>query len=228
MRALHFMKIDYTLTRKQLYSVLLFFILALVMSKTMSKGAMSVLMGCSYMLFVGSVFVTMPFACCVGKSKEFLFLLPATVRDRVTGRFLYGLSFMALLGVFCGVIVGVHMIMGVEAPLWMFAVAFCEFAVVIVIMALEFLFFYLFGEGKENWQHLNNIVRVVPGMALFFASSSLIGKVQDGAVSDIGVELEDMAGKLMQAGVLAIAAALLLTAAAAAVCVKAIEKRDYA
>ena len=35
------------------------------------------------------------------------------------------------------------------------------------MMALEFLFFYLFGEGKENWQHLSNIVRVAPGMADF-------------------------------------------------------------
>ena len=227
MKALHFMKIDYILTRKQFYSVLVFFLVALVMSKSMGEG-MSVLVACSYMLFVASIFATMPFAYCVGKSKSFLFLLPATVKDRVAGRFLYGLSFVALQGVLCGVIVGVYMIMGVEVPLWMFAAAFCEFAVVIVIMALEFLFFYLFGEGKENWQHLSNIVRVAPGMALFFATSYLIDGVQDAAASDMGVGLEGMAEKLMLVGVLSIVVALFLTAAAAAVCVKAIEKRDYA
>lgn len=228
MKALHFMKIDYILTRKQLYSVLVFFLLALVMSKSMSEGAMAVLVACSYMLFVASIFATMPFAYCVGKSKSFLLLLPATVKDRVAGRFLYGLSFVVLLSLFCGVLVGVYTMMGVEIPLWTLAAGVCELAVVIVIMALEFLFFYLFGEGKENWQYLSNIVRVAPGMAMFFAASHLIDEAEDATVSGMGMELEDLAGKLMQVGVTAVIVSLLLTAVAAAVCVKVIEKRDYA
>ncbi len=44
----------------------------------------------------------------------------------------------------------------------------------------------------------------------------------------MGVDLEAFAGKFMQAGVVAIVASLLLTAAAAAVCMKVIKKRDYA
>lgn len=228
MRALYFMKIDYILTRKQLYIVPVFFILALVTSSGFAKGGTSLLVACSYMLFVASIFSTAPFGYCVGKSRGFLLLLPASVKDRVVGRFLYGLSFVALLSLLCAALAGGYLLMGAEVPLWLWGVGLCEVAAGIVIMVLEFLFFYLLGEGKENWQYLNNIVRVVPGMAMFFAVSAFIGEVQDAAASGTGMELEAMTGKFMQAGVLAVAAALFLTVAAAAVCVKAIGKRDYA
>ena len=154
-------------------------------------------------------------------------MFPATVKDRVAGRFLYGLSFVALLALLCCVVVGVYVMLGVEIPLWTLGAGLCELAVGIVITTLEILIFYLFGEGKENWQYLSNIVRVAPGMAMFFAASYLIDDAQ-AAVSGTGMDLEVMTGRMMQAGALAVAAALLLTVAAAAVCVKVIEKRDYA
>lgn len=228
MRALHFMKIDYILTRKQLYIVPVFFILALVTSSGFGKGGTSLIVAFSYMLFVASIFSTAPFSYCVGKNRGFLLLLPATVKDRVVGRFLYGLSFVALLSLLCGVLAGVYVLMGEEVPLWLWGISLCEMAAGIVLMVLEFLFFYLFGEGKENWQYLSNIVRVAPGMAMFFAVSAFIGEVQDAAASGTGMELEAMTGKLMQAGVAAVIVSLLLTAVAAAVCVKLIERRDYA
>lgn len=222
------MKIDYILTRKQLYIVPVFFILALFTSSGFGKGGTSLMVACSYMLFVASIFATAPFGYCVGKNRGFLLLLPATVKDRVIGRFLYGLSFMALLSLLCGILVVVYVLMGEGVPIWLWGIALCEMAAGIVIMALEFLFFYLFGEGKENWQYLSNIVRVAPGMAMFFAVSALVGEVQDAAVSGTGMELESMTGKFMQAGVAAVVASLLLTIVAAAVCVRAVEKRDYA
>ena len=227
MRALHFMKIDYILTRKQLYIVPAFFLLALITSSGFSKGGTSLLAACSYMLFVSSIFATAPFGYCVGKNKGFLLLLPATVKDRVVGRFLYGLSFVALLSLLCGVLAGGYMLMGAEVPLWMWGIGLCEVAAGIVIMALEFLFFYLFGEGKENWQYLSSFVRIAPGMAMFFAAIALLGEVQDAAASGTGMELDSMTGKFMQAGVAAVVVSLLLAAVAAAVCVKVIEKRDY-
>lgn len=229
MRALHFMKIDYILTRKQLYIVPVFFILALVTSSGFGKGGTSLIVAFSYMLFVASIFSTAPFGYCVGKSRGFLLLLPASVKDRVVGRFLYGLSFVALLSLLCGVLAGVYVLMvEEEVPLWLWGISLCEMAAAIVLMVLEFLFFYLFGEGKENWQYLYNIVRVAPGMAMFFAVSAFIGEVQDAAASGTGMDPEAMTGKFMQAGVAAVVVSLLLTAVAAAVCVKVIEKRDYA
>lgn len=228
MRAIHFMKIDYVLTRRQMYFMPVFFVLAWVVGKGVTEGAMSLLVMCSYTFFVASIFSTAPFGYCTGKNRGFLLLLPATVKERVAGRFLYGLSFVALLGVLCAALWGVYAMMGYELPLWTVALALCELAVGILMMALEFLFFYLFGEGKENWQYLSNIVRVVPGMVMFFAINAFVGEIQDMTPAGTGVDLEAFAGKFMQAGVAAIVASLLLTAAAAAVCVKVIEKRDYA
>lgn len=230
MRAFYFMKIDYIMTRKQMYIIPLFYLLSLVLGRELGEGGMSLMVACSYMLFVGSVFSTAPFAYTVGKYGRFLVLFPATVKDRVAGRFLYGLSFLGVLGLFCGALAGANMLFGVRTPLWTLGAALCGLAVGIVLMTLEFLFFYLFGEGKDNWQYLNNIVRVAPGMALFFIASNLTKGVEDATASGMGMgmELEAMGGRFMLAGVLAIAAALLLTVAAAAVCVKVIEKRDNA
>lgn len=231
MRAIHFMKIDYVLTRKQMHFMPVFFVLAWVVGRGVTEGAMSLLVTCSYTLFVASIFSTAPFGYCAGKNRGFLLLLPATVKERVAGRFLYGLSFVALLGVLCAALWGVYALMGYELPLWTVAIGLCELAVGILMMALEFLFFYLFGEGKENWQYLSNIVRVAPGMAMFFGMSYFVGEIDDiQSVTGAGMgnAPEVFAGNLMQAGVAAIAVALLLTAVAAAVCVKVIEKRDYA
>ncbi len=231
MRALHFMKIDYMLTRKQMYFMPLIFVMAWVVGMGAAEGAMSLLVTCSYTFFVASIFSTAPFGYCVGKNRGFLLLLPATVKERVAGRFLYGLSFVALLGILCAALWGVYALMGCELPLWTVAIGLCELAVGILIMALEFLFFYLFGEGKENWQYLSNIVRIAPGMAMFFGMSYFVGEIdeiQSTTDAGTGIDLEAMAGKFMQAGVAAIVASLLLTAVAAAVCVKAIGRRDYA
>ncbi len=231
MRALHFMKIDYMLTRKQIYLMPVFFVLAWAVGTGVSDGAMSLLVTCSYSLFVASIFSTAPFSYCVGKNRGFLLLLPATVKERVAGRFLYGLSFVGLLGGFCAILWGVYAMMGYELPLWAVALGLCELAAGILLMALEFLFFYLFGEGKENWQHLSNIVRTAPGMAMFFGMSYYVGKIeemQSTTAGGMGIDLEALAGKFMQAGVISIVAALLLTVVAAAVCVKVIGNRDYA
>lgn len=230
MRALHFMKIDYMLTRKQMYVVPVFFALAIVVGAGASggEGGMSLLVAYSYMLFVAAIFATAPFGYCVGKNRGFLLLLPATVKDRVAGRFLYGVSFVAVLGLLCGVLMGIHVLSGAEVPRMVPALALWEFAVSIGMMALEFLFFYLFGEGKGNWQYLSNIVRVAPGMIVFFVVSYLVEGLEDASLSGRTAVLEAWSAGLMQAGVIAVVVSLLLTAVAAAVCVKAIEKRDYA
>lgn len=228
MRALHFMKVDYILTRKQFSIVPLFFGLALFVGHGMGTPELSLMVACSYMLFVASIFATTPFAYCGGKNRGFLLLFPATVRDRVAGRFLYGMSFMALLTLFCGALAGVYRVMGMKLSLWTLAIGLWELAIGIMIITLQILFFYLFGEGKENWQYLSNIVRTAPGMAVFFGANYLIGKAEDASAGGAKIALGALSGKFMQAGVVAIVASLLLTAVAAAVCVKVVRKRDYA
>lgn len=228
MRALYYTKIDYMLTRKQMRILPVFFLLALFVSRSASEGGLSLLVGCSYVVFIASIFSTTPFSYSGGKNKGFLLLFPATVKDRVAGRFLYGLSFMAMLGLCCSAIFGICRMMGVEIPRWTIAAGLCELAIGIVLVALQTMFFYLFGEGKDNWQYLNNIVRTAPGMAMFFGMSALVGEVEDAAAVGTLPDLETLSGKMMQAGVVSVAAALLLTVIAAVVCAKVIGKRDYA
>lgn len=228
MRALYYTKIDYMLTRKQMRILPFFFLLALFVSRSTSEGGLSLLVGCSYVVFIASIFSTAPFAYSGGKNKGFLLLFPATVKDRVTGRFLYGLSFVAMLGLLCAALFGICKMTGMEVSRWMIAAGLCELAIGIVLVTLQNLFFYLFGEGKDNWQYLNNIVRTAPGMAMFFGTSALVGEVQDAAAAGTLPDLETLSGKMMQAGVVSVAAALLLTVIAAVVCAKVISRRDYA
>lgn len=228
MRALYYTKIDYMLTRKQLRILPFFCLLALLMGRSTGVGELNLLVASSYVVFIASIFATAPFSYSGGKNKGFLLLFPATVKDRVAGRFLYGLSFVAMLGLCCGAVFGICRMTGVEIPRWTIAAGLCELAIGIVMVALQTLFFYLFGEGKDNWQYLSNIVRTAPGMAMFFGTSYFAGKVEDAAAVGALPDLETVSEKLMQAGVLSIAAALLLTGIAAAVCAKVIGKRDYA
>lgn len=228
MRALYYTKIDYMLTGKQMRILPLFFLSALFMGKSAGVGDMSLPVGCSYVLFIASIFSTAPFSYSGGKNRGFLLLFPATVKDRVAGRFLFGLSFVGLLGLCCGAIYGICGMMGVEISRWAIAAGVCELAVCIVLVTLQNLFFYLFGEGKDNWLYLNNLVRTVPGMAMFFGTSYLAGAVQDSVAAGTLPDLETLSGKMMQASVFSVAAALLLTVISAAICVKVIGKRDYA
>lgn len=186
------------------------------------------LVGGAYVIFIASIFSTAPFAYSGGKNKGFLLLFPAAVRDRVAGRFLYGLSFVAMLGLLCGALFVISGMTGVEVSHWTVAAGLCELAVGIVLVALQNLFFYLFGEGKDNWQYLSNIVRTAPGMAAFFGASALVGELQDAAAAGTLPDLETMSENLMQVGVIAVVGALLLTVIAAVVCTKVISRRDYA
>lgn len=228
MRALYYTKIDYMLTRKQLRIVPLFFLLALLMGKSASVGEMTLLVACSYIIFIASIFSSAPFAYSGGKNRGFLLLFPATVKDRVAGRFLYSLSFVGLLGLCCVAIFGICGMMGVAIPRWTIGAGLCELAIGVVLVTLQNLFFYLLGEGKDNWQYLNNLVRTVPGMVMFFGTSYAAGAVQDAVAAGTLPELETLSEMLMRAGVLSMAAALLLTVIAAAVCMKVISRRDYA
>ena len=228
MKAIYFMKTDYILTRKQIYTVPVFYILAVIVGTSTGSGEVSFLIASTYMMFVATIFSTAPFGTCVGKNKGFLLLLPATVKERVTGRFLYGLSYIVVLALFCGLLSILYRLLGYEFSLLTMPVFLCEVAISIALTAVEFLFFYVFGEGKGNWQYLSNIVRIAPGMGMFFGGSYFLGELQESDVWSVGTDLEALAGKLIQTGAIAVAAALLLTVAAAAVCMKVVERRDYA
>lgn len=224
MRAIHYMKVDYMLTKQQLRIMLPLAIVAVLVGRGM--GGVGVLVTCCYMLFVATLFSTAPFGSCQRKNTGFLLMLPATVLERVAGRFLYGMSYIVMTVIICLVGMGVYSLFGYEITWMTVGLFLCNLALAIVIVAFEYLISYIFGEGKNNWQYLGNIVRIAPGMGMFFMFMFILEKADD---EPYAMErLEFLTQKIVSTGALALAAALLFTVLAAAVCVKVVEKRDYA
>lgn len=222
MRAVHFMKIDYVTARQQVYFLPILYGIAILMG-VMQR---SVLIACSYMLFIAVVFATSPFGSCAKKEVGFLVLLPSTVKDRVAGRFLFGLSYITMTVLVSGLFMAVYHLLGYSIASWMVAFCLLNLAIGIFLMTLEFLFLYLFGAGKFNGQHLTGIVRTLPGMAMFFLATYCLGRIEDVPATG-GIDLAEIGGKLLGAGVGAVAASLVILCAAMILCVKVIEKRDY-
>lgn len=222
MRAVHFMKIDYVIGRRQVYFLPILYGVAIFMGVMQQ----SVLITCSYMFFIAVVFATSPFGSCAKKEVGFLVLLPSTVKDRVAGRFLFGLSYIAMTVLVSGLLIVVYHLLGYPIASWMVAFCLLNLAIGIFLMTLEFLFLYLFGAGKFNGQHLVGIVKTLPGMAMFFLATYCIGRMENMPAAG-GIDLAEIGGKLLGAGVGAVAASLVILCAAMVLCVKVIEKRDY-
>lgn len=224
MRAINYMKIDYMLTKQQLRIMLPLAIVAVLVGKGM--GGVGVLVSCCYMLFVATLFSTAPFGSCHRKDTGFLLMLPGTVFERVAGRFLYGMSYIVMTVIVCLAGMGVYSLLGYEITRVTMGLFLCNLALATGIVALEYLISYVFGEGKNNWQYLGNIVRIAPGMGMFFLFMYIMGKMDEETY--VADRMEFLSQKIVSAGVIAFAAALLFMALSIVVCVKVIERRDYA
>ncbi|MBD5507327.1 MAG: hypothetical protein HDR05_04575 [Lachnospiraceae bacterium] len=224
MRAIQYMKVDYILTKQQQRILPIFAILAVFVGRAV--GDMWTVVTCSYLIFMGTIFSTTPFGICHRKNTGFLLMLPATVAERVIGRFLYGLCFIVMTALFCVVCMGVLSLFGYEITAVTVGLMLCNLALGLFIVALEYLISYLFGEGKSNWQYLGNIVRVAPGMGMFFLFMFIVGRMDEETY--VADRMEFLSQRIVFIGALGLVAALLVMAAAIVVSVKVIEKRDYA
>lgn len=224
MRAVNYMKIDYILTKQQMRIMPLMVLVALLLGRTTED--VGVMMGCSYMIFVSTIFATAPFGSCHRKNTGFLLMLPATVTERVLGRFLYGLSFLAMSALVCVAGMGVCSLLGYEVNQVMMGLFLCNMALGMFIVALEYLISYIFGEGKNNWQYVGNLVRIAPGMAMYFLFMYILGKETDEPY--VAARMAFQAQRTVSVGAVMLALSLLVWAAAIVVCVKVIERRDYA
>lgn len=221
MRAVHFMKIDYVTARQMMYLTPIFYGVAFLLGMHME----SMTFAYAYMMFIALIFSTGPFGVSTKKEAGFLILLPSTVRDRVAGRFLFGISCIGASMVCCVLFTAVYHLLGHPATAWTVAAILVSLAVSVFLMTVEFLVFYLCGAGKFNGQYLSNIVRTLPGMAMFFLLSYAIGRVEDAQLD--GAALLQIGERLLGVSVFAVAASLAILCAAMVLCVKVIEKRDY-
>lgn len=215
MKVLKCVKTDFRMMKNNAYMFDIFFALGLFLSFTKET---LIPWAYLYMLFVGLVFVTMPFFV----QTRFIAVLPADHVHRVFGRYLYG-SLMILLCSLAGMLSGsVSMLIRGRTEWYsrpeMF---FLILGVGLAVMALEFLATYLL---KIKNPQLMSIVRLVPGFAVIFGGSSFMNALQQQEhVPDF---LRWCLANTLLVSLLVLAAGVLVVLACAAVCC-AHEKKRY-
>lgn len=224
MRAWKFAKIDYIKTKQQMIMVpILLAVVVMIMGISKEGNFNGVTLFC-YMVFMMTIFSTQAFGACRQQESGFLRLLPADTRDRVAGRFLYGLSLM-----------GIAVMLGIAAQLVYRTLGyagsgldlpFCliGFALGMLIMTAEYVFFYLFGENQG--QNLLGIVRTVPGMCFFFISANVSSELME-EPEQMHYIVQKIGSQLRMFGWISAALSMVVFLAAIEVCIKVTEKRDY-
>ena len=224
MRALYFTKIDHIKAKQQLllFPIGLALMIAIMLFEDIDGWNSTTLF--IYELFFAIVSCTAPFGMCRREDAGFLMLLPATTRDRVVGRFLYGISLMLIAAALGGIAMIGNMVLGYRYSSIEFAVCLIGFSVGILIMTVEYVFLYLFGENRG--QQVINFVRVLPGMCYFFVGLNLAGRLTAHPEEAADV-IMFITSHLEVIGIVGIAAALIVLVAAITLCVKVTEKKDY-
>ncbi len=231
MRALQFMKIDYIKTKQQAVMFPLFWLIAAIYaSGAAGERPFSLVTGFVYLMFITVLFSTAPFGSCTKRDAGFLVLLPSTVTDRVVGRFLYAVSLIVSSLVIIEIMALACRFAGVSISGWTLIICLVILAVSIFTIAIEFDFFYLFGENKSA--QILSLVRIIPGMAMFFAMNSLmdsfVREKPDGmAAYMIGVIMNMSPAKMQAAGWACVAIAAAVFIGSILLCIKVTAKRDY-
>lgn len=175
-----------------------------------------------YGVFIAIVFSTNPFGACTRKDMGFQQLLPATTFQRVAGRFLFGM-FLLLTGIgLAGT--AVYCVLTGKAEFVSLPMFLLTFAVGVVIITVQYIFFYLVGESKGA--QLLSLVRMLPSMCFFFVSMKVIGEIQKNPAEAFAL-LEKVGGNLDAIGWGGAVMALIVMMAGIVFCTRATAKKDY-
>lgn len=222
MKVFYFTKIDYIRTRTQMYWILAMLALVTLLMKFMAGSSDAAVF--LYGIFIAIVISTVPFGNCSRADAGFLQLLPATTWQRVLGRFLFGL-FLLLAGsaISIGCTVVYQMFAGSGMYLMTLPFYMILSSIGLVIITVEYIVLYIIGEN-HGAQFLS-LVRMIPGMAFFFGSVSLMNKVSENPSEAMKyLELIGSRWDVISWGCAAFA--LAVTAVGVILCVKVTEKRD--
>lgn len=226
MKAIKFTKIDYVKTKQQMLFIPAFLLLiALIMMAPDSDVAQykSAIIPFCYMVFMMTIFSSAPFGMCRREESGFLQLLPATTWDRVVGRFLYGMSLMAIATVMGIGAVVIYQMLGFEVSAWDIPFCMIALAVGILIVTVEYIFFYLFGENKG--QNFIGIVRTIPGMCFFFATANISKEMAKNP--EMVLDIMQTVGRYLNViGWVSVLVAIAVMIAATVLCAKVTDQRD--
>lgn len=173
MNVIKFMKIDYKMTKSQNRLLILFAILAVIIS-TRSNVYM---WGMGYLCFGAIILSTAPFSLEQDKSCGFIQLLPATTLSRVIGRYLYSLAliaFSSVIGILCSFIS--FQMKDISLDNLSIPVFFIIIAAAIMVNTIQYVILYIAGNIRS--QQVMGLLRMVPVFLFFFAGNYFIGFVQ--------------------------------------------------
>ena len=220
------MKIDFIKTKQQMIivPVIMLFVGLIMLFGDADGSSSNVMTLFMYTLFIALVFSTAPFGECRRKDAGFLMLLPAGTRDRVVGRFLYGIllqAMAAVIGIIC--VVG-YRAFGRESNPADLSICLIGLAVGILIMSAQYVFFYLFGENSGT--QLLNFARVIPGMCYFMGALYVSNMIKE-QPERVASTMKTFISRLNMISIISAAAALIVLAAAISLCIQMTEKKDY-
>ena len=169
MKAINFMKIDLRRTKSQSKLMILFAVIALVMS--MSHGTGGGLFGMIYLCFGAVILSTIPFAMQETANVGFLNMLPATVLQKVFGRYLYGITLTV-----AGIVVGTAISVGVafkngESIQYILPAVAVMLGISMFTIGIQYGIMYILGNVKSK--QMMAFIRMIPGFVMFFGSLSI-------------------------------------------------------
>ncbi|MDD2972603.1 MAG: ABC-2 transporter permease [Lachnospiraceae bacterium] len=168
--AVRFFYIEVIRCRAQLWFFILFFAIALYTGK--NNPFFSV----SYMCFCGVIMSVQPFQQEQLAESGFLNMLPGTKRERVCGRYLFGLGMIlvsALLGMLV-LLLGSGMEHQKNANL--LPVLVTCIGITLIVLSFQYVLFYAMGKIKS--QQFAGLIMMAPGFIFFFGMNFLLGKMQ--------------------------------------------------
>lgn len=228
MRAIHFLQIDWTMTKRQNRILWLLIIIALLLSVMQGNPYWGPL----YMVFGSMILSTIPFCIRQKSSNGFLLMLPATKTDRVVGRFGYGLVLLAvslLLGSVDVLIVSVMRHMDISYMLPFYAGLT---AAGLIMLSLQYTILYIVGELKS--QQAMGIIRMIPGFLLFFGGSWIVDFIEEHSIEgQTGLDLNFdwliwICNHLAVCSLFALLAGIVIFTAGILVSIQVMKKRDFA
>lgn len=170
-RSIQFTKLDYRVMKTQNKTLALFVVLALILSVTSTPGFAGI-----YMLFVMMILATTPFSMDYYYQNGFVALLPAKVRNRVSGRYLFGISYL-LIGLILGeTITAASSIVSNEKLSAFFLIyPVVLFFIAAIFLAMQYTLLYALGKEKQSYM---KFITMVPGFIIFFAGSAVGEKIE--------------------------------------------------
>lgn len=225
MDAIRFMKMDFLKMKSQAKVMAIVVIAVLFLVNGMIGDTMGI-WSSMYMVFMGIVLSTTPFAIDSAVADGFIKMLPASAKQRVLGRFLFGVVFLAVCAV-CGSLTVIPYILDGGITIgYILPKVIIFLSVGLCINAIQYVFMYFF--EFKNQQYLA-LIRMIPGFIFFFGGSFLMEKVgeeKEETLNNLGMVLNYA---MEHQGIIAVVtffAAILFLLFCVAICAKREEKKE--